>query len=247
MIQQYDKYTAEDHQVWQILFERQIVNLPDAASEEFLEGIKRINFTSDHIPDFTEVNKILRKYTGWQLHVVAGLLPNKEFFELMKNKRFCATTWLRKMSQLDYLEEPDMFHDVFGHVPLLTNPDLCHFLEGLSLIALKYIDNELAIELVSRLYWYTVEFGLIREHGKLRIYGAGILSSVGETKYSLESDIPQRVPYNVEEIIDTPYIKDKYQEKYFVIDSYEQLYNSVSEVERCIEKQVKKSLVTQQI
>jgi phenylalanine-4-hydroxylase len=247
MIQQYDKYTAEDHQVWQILFERQIVNLPDAASEEFLEGIKRINFTSDHIPDFTEVNKILRKYTGWQLHVVAGLLPNKEFFELMKNKRFCATTWLRKMSQLDYLEEPDMFHDVFGHVPLLTNPDLCHFLEGLSLIALKYIDNELAIELVSRLYWYTVEFGLIREHGKLRIYGAGILSSVGETKYSLESDIPQRVPYNVEEIIDTPYIKDKYQEKYFVIDSYEQLYNSVSEVERCIEKQVKKSLVTKQI
>jgi phenylalanine-4-hydroxylase len=243
MTQQYDKYTEEDHQVWRILFERQIVNLPHAASAEYLEGIKRINFTSKQIPNFKEVNKILQEYTGWQLHVVAGLLPNKEFFELMENKRFCATTWLRKMSQLDYLEEPDMFHDVFGHVPLLTNPDLGHFLEGLSRIALKYIDNELAIELVSRLYWYTVEFGLIKENGKIRIYGAGILSSKGETKYSLESDIPQRVPYNVQEIIDTPYIKDKYQEKYFVIDSYEQLYNSVSEVERCIEQEVKNSLV----
>jgi phenylalanine-4-hydroxylase len=243
MTQQYDKYTEEDHQVWRILFERQMVNLPHAASAEYLEGIKRINFTSKQIPNFKEVNKILQEYTGWQLHVVAGLLPNKEFFELMENKRFCATTWLRKMSQLDYLEEPDMFHDVFGHVPLLTNPDLGHFLEGLSRIALKYIDNELAIELVSRLYWYTVEFGLIKENGKIRIYGAGILSSKGETKYSLESDIPQRVPYNVQEIIDTPYIKDKYQEKYFVIDSYEQLYNSVSEVERCIEQEVKNSLV----
>ncbi len=243
MTQQYEKYTAEDQEVWRILFERQIRNLPHAASEEYLAGIKRINFTADRIPNFEEVNQHLARYTGWQLHVVPGLLANKDFFELMKNKRFCATTWLRKMSQLDYLEEPDMFHDVFGHVPLLTNPDLCHFLEGLSLIALKYIDNELAIELVSRLYWYTVEFGLIKEKGNMRIYGAGILSSNGETIYSLQSDIPKRVPYNVKEIINTPYIKDKYQEKYFVIDSYEQLYNSVSEVEQCIEQEVKHSLL----
>jgi phenylalanine-4-hydroxylase len=147
------------------------------------------------------------------------------------------------MEQLDYLQEPDMFHDVFGHVPLLTNPDLCHFLEGLSHIALRFIDNELAIELVSRIYWYTVEFGLIREHGKLKIYGAGILSSGGETKYSLESDIPERLPYVVKDVIDTPYIKDKYQAKYFVIDSYEQLYASVSEIESCIEREVKNSLI----
>ncbi|MDO1444691.1 phenylalanine 4-monooxygenase [Rhodocytophaga aerolata] len=247
MRQHYDKYTAEDQHVWRILFERQIVNLPNAASQEYLEGIRRINFTADHIPNFEEVNKILHTYTGWQLHVVAGLLPNKEFFELMNNKRFCATTWLRKMSQLDYLQEPDMFHDVFGHVPLLTNPDLCNFLQGLSRIALKYIDNELAIELVSRLYWYTVEFGLIREQGKLRIYGAGILSSTGETNYSLESNIPKRVPYQVKEIIDTPYIKDKYQEKYFVIDSYEQLFNSVGEIERHIEQEVKNSLLLKSV
>lgn len=241
MRQEYEKYTAEDHQVWKILFERQIKNLPGAASEEYMEGIKRIHFTADKIPNFEEVNKLLSGITSWRLHVVPGLIPNKEFFELMKNHNFCATTWLRRMDQLDYLEEPDMFHDVFGHVPLLTNPDLCNFLEGLSRIALKYIDNELAIELVSRLYWYTVEFGLIKENGKLRIYGAGILSSVGETAYSLSSQ-PAKEPYNVKRIIDTPYIKDKYQEKYFVIDSYEQLYSSVEEVERCIREEVEKNL-----
>lgn len=238
--QQYDKYTAEDHQVWRILFERQMNILPGAATDEYLEGIKRIQFTADRIPNFEEVNGILRSITGWQLHVVPGLIPNKEFFELMKNRYFCATTWLRKMSQLDYLEEPDMFHDVFGHVPLLTNADLCGFLEGLSHVALKYIESELAIELVARIYWYTVEFGLIREAGKLKIYGAGILSSAGETKYSLESDIPGRVPFIVKNVMDTPYIKDKYQTKYFVIDSYEQLFNSISEIEACIEREVSK-------
>jgi len=147
------------------------------------------------------------------------------------------------MSQLDYLEEPDMFHDVFGHVPLLTNPDLCHFLESLSRIALRYIDNALAIELVSRIYWYTVEFGLIKEGGYLRIYGAGILSSAGETEYSLKSPVPQRVPYVVKQVMNTPYIKDKYQSIYFIITSYEELYNSISEIESCIAEEVKNSLL----
>lgn len=243
MTQQYDQYTAEDHQVWRILFERQIKNLSGAATDEYLDGIKRVQFTADRIPDFREVNQILQPMTGWQLHVVPGLIPNKAFFELMKNRHFCATTWLRKMSQLDYLEEPDMFHDVFGHVPLLTNQPLCDFLEDLSRIALKYIDSELAIELVSRIYWFTVEFGLINENGKVKIYGAGILSSGGETNYSLESDIPQRVPYNVREVLATPYIKEKFQEKYFIIDSYEQLYASVSEIETCIAEEVNNSLV----
>jgi phenylalanine-4-hydroxylase len=139
------------------------------------------------------------------------------------------------------LEEPDMFHDVFGHVPLLTNQPLCNFLVDLSKIALKYIDSEIAIELIARLYWYTVEFGLIQEKEGLRIYGAGILSSSGETDYSLYSDIPQRVPFDVQEILDTPYIKDKYQMKYFVIDSYEQLYSSVPEIDRLVTKAVEEN------
>jgi phenylalanine-4-hydroxylase len=150
-------------------------------------------------------------------------------------QEFPATTWLRKMSQLEYLEEPDMFHDVFGHIPLLSNPSFAKFLEELAKISLKHIDNEWAIELVSRLYWYTVEFGLIEEEGALKVYGAGILSSSGETQYSIDSDIPKRLPYDIQTIFDTPYIKDKYQEQYFVIDSYEQLYTSIPEIEKLLE------------
>lgn len=240
--QEYEKYTEQDHQVWKILFERQIKGLPGKATSDYLKGIEIVKFASDHIPVFEEVNKILQSITGWRVHVVPGLIPNKEFFELMKNRNFCATTWLRKMEELDYLEEPDMFHDVFGHVPLLTKQPLCDFLVNLSTIALKYIDSPEAIEAVARLYWYTVEFGLIQEEEGLRIYGAGILSSSGETEYSLFSDAPKRVPYNVQEIIDTPYIKDRYQEKYFVINSFEQLYNSMDEIEKCIDLLVEKAL-----
>ncbi len=238
MRQEYEKYTEEDFEVWKILFERQMKNLPGKATQEYLDGIERVGFVADRIPNFDEVNERLKKYTGWRIYVVPGLLPNKEFFELMQEGNFCATTWLRKKSQLDYLQEPDMFHDVFGHVPLLTNQDLCNFLVDLSKIALQYIDSEIAIELIARLYWYTVEFGLINEPQGLRIYGAGILSSSGESDYSLFSDIPQRVPFNVAEILDTPYIKDRYQSKYFVIDSFEQLYSSVPEIARLVGKAV---------
>ncbi|MDJ1500571.1 phenylalanine 4-monooxygenase [Xanthocytophaga agilis] len=234
MKQEYEKYTSEDFGVWRILFERQIAQLPGMATDEYLEGIKRIGFTAHQIPEFEQVNTVLSSYTGWKLHVVAGLIPNKEFFELLENRYFPSSTWLRRMDQLDYLEEPDMFHDVFGHVPLLTNPHLCNFLADLSRIALRFIDNPYAIELISRLYWYTVEFGLIRENGELRIYGAGILSSKGETHYSLNDTTPRRITYDVKTILQTPYIKERFQDQYFVIESYEQLYNSVSEVERLL-------------
>jgi len=234
MRQEYESYTADDYKVWQILFERQMKNLPGKATQAYIDGIDIVKFEAERIPKFDEVNKILEPMTGWRVHVVPGLIPNKDFFELMRDRNFCATTWLRKMEELDYLEEPDMFHDVFGHVPLLSNQALCDFLVNLSNIALKHIDSDSAIECVARLYWYTVEFGLIQEKEGLRIYGAGVLSSSGETDYSLYSDKPKRVPYNVQEIINTPYIKDRYQEKYFVIDSFEQLYNSVDEIDKVI-------------
>lgn len=243
MLQEYSKYVQEDFDVWRILYDRQLATLPGKATNDYLEGIKQVNFVSGKIPDFSEVNVLLGKHTGWRIHVVPGLIPSKEFFELMRDGNFCATTWLRKMSQLDYLEEPDMFHDVFGHVPLLTNQPLCNFLSDLSKIALKHIDNDLAIELIGRLYWFTVEFGLIQEKEGLRIYGAGILSSSGETDYSLFSDVPERVPYDVQTILDTPYIKDKYQVKYFIIDSFEQLYGSVAEIDRLVEIAVKENKV----
>ncbi|MDW8286540.1 MAG: phenylalanine 4-monooxygenase [Flammeovirgaceae bacterium] len=242
MKQMYEQYTSEDFTVWKLLYERQMTQLPLLASEAFLSGLKKVNFVADRIPNFEETNLLLRDLTGWETYVVPGLIPNREFFELLLNKKFPATTWLRKMSQLDYLEEPDMFHDVFGHIPLLSDTDFCNFLKGFSEIALKYIENEWAIELISRLYWYTVEFGLIQENGQLKIYGAGILSSKGESSYCV-GDIPKRVPYNIREIVATPYIKDRYQSKYFVITSYKELYESLDEIRQVIDEAVNSPVV----
>jgi phenylalanine-4-hydroxylase len=238
MTQEYSNYTPEDFEVWSILFNRQIEQLKPIASEAYLEGIKKVNFSADKIPNYLETNILLQDLTSWQIHVVPGLINNRPFFELMQNKRFCASTWLRKREQLDYLEEPDMFHDIFGHVPLLSNQSVCHFLEELARIALRFVENEEAIEYIARLYWYTVEFGLIRENGQLKIYGAGILSSSGESIFSLESSQPQRLNYDVQQIFNTPFIKDHYQEQYFVIDSYQQLFDSIPEIERELESRM---------
>lgn len=234
MVQEYSKYTAEDFKVWKLLYERLMPHLPGAAVPEYLEGIRRVGFTADRIPDFEETNKALQSFTGWQLEVVPGLIPDKDFFELLASKRFPASTWLRKLSELDYLEEPDMFHDVFGHVPLLTNADLVSYLQELSKIALNYIGDAYAIELMSRIYWFTVEFGLIRENGELRIYGAGILSSKGETQYSLHDPKPARHPFDVEHILNTPYRKDEYQKEYFIITGFNQLADCIPELDRAM-------------
>ncbi len=243
MRQEYDKYTAEDHQVWQILYERQMPNLPDKATQAYLEGIKSVRFEATKIPNFDGVNEVLARTTGWKIHVVPGLIPAREFFELLRTRNFCATTWLRKMHELDYLEEPDMFHDVFGHIPLLTNQSLCDFVVRLSEIALKHLDNQDAVDAIARLYWYTIEFGLIQEANGLRIYGAGILSSKGETEHALFSEQPARYPYNPRIIMQTPFIKEHYQEQYFIIDNYEQLYNSIEEIDMFLEELVGKENV----
>jgi phenylalanine-4-hydroxylase len=238
--QHYDQYQAEEHQIWQILYERQMKILPNRADDAFFEGIRLTGFEPHRIPNFEEVNARLKKITGWEVVIVPGLIDNDIFFDHLKNKRFPATTWLRKMEEIDYLEEPDMFHDVFGHVPILSHPDFCNFLTELSRIALKHIGSEEAIEYVSRLYWYTVEFGLVQTAKGLRIYGAGILSSPGESVYALESEKPQRLPYQVQRIMDTPYIKDRFQEQYFVIESYQALFESIAEIEETLDKMLVK-------
>ena len=237
MRQIYENYTEEDFEVWKILFDRQMKQFPTHASHAYREGLKIANFETGVIPDFKETNQILHDTTGWQLAVVPGIVPDYTFFELMANRRFPATTWLRKMKELDYLEEPDMFHDVFAHVPLLTNQPFVDFLEALSKIGLQYVGNDYAIELLSRVYWFTVEFGLIQEKEGLRIYGAGILSSAGETKFSL-SDEPPKHTFSVEHMLSTPYRKDKFQTEYFITESYEQLYDSIPEIEELLKKQV---------
>lgn len=239
MNQNYNSYTPTDHEVWQVLFQRQMQKLPAIASEAYLEGIEKAGFVTDHIPNFEqETNPRLQQLTGWSVVACEGLVPIKEFFELLADKKFPASTWLRKMEQLEYLEEPDMFHDTFGHVPLLTNQSFCDFLAEFSTISLKYIDDEEAVKLLQKLYWFTVEFGLIREKNQLKIYGGGIISSSGESVYSLCSGIPERVPYSIEEILKTEVKIDAYQKKYFVIESYEQLFQSLKNFEEILERQL---------
>ncbi|WP_162343528.1 phenylalanine 4-monooxygenase [Cyclobacterium salsum] len=240
MQQEYEKYTAEDFQVWKILFERQYKNLPDAASQKFLDGLELIGFSSDRIADFAEVNESLAGLTGWAVEVVPGLIDDDLFFGLLNHRRFPASTWLRSMEELDYLQEPDMFHDAFAHLPLLTDPTYTRFLKNLAGIALKHVQNPLAIDLLSRIYWYTIEFGLIREGGKLKVYGAGILSSAGETLFSLSNE-PRHLEYDVEVILNTPYWKNKFQERYFVIERFEDLYASIPLIEEKLEELLQKA------
>lgn len=234
MKQAYQTYTADDQAVWRMLYERQMKQLPPIASQAYMEGIEKVGFVADHIPNFeTETNPRLRALTGWEVEVVPGLIPQKEFFELLSNRKFPASTWLRKPDQLDYLEEPDMFHDTFGHVPLLTNQAFCDFMGDLSRVALRWLDVPEAIAQIGRLYWFTVEFGLIQEDDQLKIYGGGILSSAGESVYCLSEAIP-KIPFNVRTLLNAPYHIDHYQDHYFVINSYEQLYRSTPDIEEIL-------------
>lgn len=236
MRQEYDQYTDEHFEVWRLLYEKQMEVLKNRASEAYFEGLNVCGFEANKIPVLDHVNENLMSATGWQLYVVPGLIADKPFFEFLHNKHFPVTTWLRKLEQLEYLEEPDMFHDVFGHVPLLSNPHFSEFMKGLAAISLKHIDNPEAIELMSRLYWFTVEFGLIRENGDIKIYGAGIASSPGESVYSIEDPMVPRIPYKVRKVLETPFYKHDFQKQYFIIESYEQLYESLDELEKNIEQ-----------
>jgi phenylalanine-4-hydroxylase len=238
--QVYSNYTPEDFKVWKILFERQMKQLKPIVSESYLAALEEVDFSADRIPDFKEVNKTLQPLTGWSLHVVPSISPQKEFFEFLSRKQFTATCWLRTMNQLDYIEEPDMFHDVFAHVPLLSNKSYCDFFKGISDVALEYIDNPRAVELLGRIYWFTIEFGLKNENNQLKIYGAGIISSSGETKHCLSKEAV-KLNFNVETIMHTDFRTDMMQEKYFVIDSFEQLYNSLPEIRMQLKKELKKN------
>ena len=217
-------YTATDHEVWGTLFKRQREILPGRASKEFLAQQEVMGMSADRIPKFDELNPVLRKATGWELIGVEGLLPELTFFEHLANRRFPVTWWIRKPDQLDYLSEPDLFHDLFGHVPLLMNPVFADYMAAYGRGGVKAhgIGPEALVNL-TRLYWYTVEFGLIKEDDGLRIYGSGIVSSKSESIHCLESKAPNRIGFDLERIMRTRYRIDTFQKTYFVIDSYEQL------------------------
>lgn len=233
--QVYAHYTAQDFLVWKLLFDRQMENLETVVSSEFLKALDAVKFTNDRIPDFREINALLKPLTGWELQVVPNISPQAEFFDCLSRKKFTATCWLRSLEQLDYLEEPDMFHDVFGHVPLLSNHNYVAFFKGISDIFLKHGKDERVTELLGRMYWFTIEFGLIREYGQLKIYGAGIISSVGETENSLSARV-RHLPFDVRTVFNTPFRTDIFQETYFVIESFEQLWNSLGEIEAVLQE-----------
>jgi phenylalanine-4-hydroxylase len=217
-------YTATDHDVWRQLYERQRALLVGRASDEFLVAQDAMGMTPDAIPKFDDLNEVLRAATGWELVGVEGLLPELTFFEHLANRRFPVTWWIRKPEQLDYLAEPDLFHDLFGHVPLLMNPVFADYMQAYGRGGVKAhgIGPEALVNL-TRLYWYTVEFGLIQQKDGLRIYGSGIVSSKGESIYCLDADAPNRIGFDLERIMRTRYRIDTYQKTYFVIDSFEQL------------------------
>ena len=221
--QHYAAYTDADHHTWRRLYERQLALLPGRACDVFQDALPSLG-PSDHIPRFEQINERLHKATGWEIVGVPGLIPEVPFFTLLANRKFPVTDWIRKPDEFDYIVEPDVFHDLFGHVPLLFDPVFADYMQQYGKGGLKA--HELgACELLSRLYWYTIEFGLIRQEDGLRAYGAGILSSPGELRYAVESTEPQRLPLDIERVMRTRYT---FQQTYFVIDSLRELFEKTA-------------------
>ena len=223
--QEWDRYSDEDHDIWRTLYARQIQLIERYAAPEFIAGARALQAAPDRIPRIADTNAILAAATGWQIVGVPGLIPENQFFEHLAHKRFPVTVWIRRREELDYLSEPDIFHDFFGHVPLLTNPVFAQFMQAYGEAGPKAIAAN-GLKMLARLYWYMVEFGLIMTPQGLRAYGSGILSSKSETMYSVESAKPNRIKFALERVMLTDYLIDDFQQTYFVIDSFEQLFRA---------------------
>lgn len=221
--QNWAAYSDADHDTYRRLVERQTALLPGLACDAFIEALPSLG-ARERIPRFEDINKRLKPATGWELVAVPGLIPERPFFDLLANRRFPVTDWIRKPDEFDYVVEPDVFHDLFGHVPLLFNPVFADYVQRYGAGGLKAHDLG-AGELLSRLYWYTIEFGLIRQSDGLRAFGAGILSSSGELRHSVTSSQPQRIALDLLRCMRTRYKIDDYQATYFVVDSFEQLFD----------------------
>lgn len=221
--QEPSNYTAEENELWRRLYARQIELVGGYAFEEYIEHLGDLDM-SNSIPDFTSVSTRLRNATGWEVVAVPGLIPDLAFFNLLANRRFPTTVWLRTPEEFNYIVEPDIFHDCFGHVPLLFSQHYADYLQAYGRGALKAAQlGPEALVMIGRLFWFTVEFGLIRTPRGMRVFGAGILSSSGEIVHSIDSPSPQRLPFDLERIMRTDYHIDRFQDPYFVIDSFERL------------------------
>jgi phenylalanine-4-hydroxylase len=228
--QEWERYTAAEHALWDRLFTRQIGLLQDRAAAPFLEGLEVLRLSKPGIPDFAELSRHLRSATGWEVVAVPGLIPDAVFFEQLARRRFVAGRFIRPPEQIDYLQEPDVFHDVFGHVPLLVDPVFADYMEAYGRGGLRALQYG-SIHRLARLYWYTVEFGLIDTGGGLKIYGAGIVSSHGESLFALDSDSPHRLGFDLLRVMRTQYRIDDFQPNYFVIESFESLLRQTLETD----------------
>ncbi len=224
--QRWADYTPEQHALYRRLHQRQTAQLPGLACDEFIDAVRHLG-AADHIPRFEDINARLQPATGWRVVAVPGLIPEEAFFALLAERRFPVTEWLRKPEEFDYVVEPDVFHDLFGHVPLLFNPVFADYMQAYGAGGLKASRLD-ACELLARLYWYTVEFGLIDTPKGLRAYGAGILSSAGELRHSVRSPDPRRVAFELKRLMRTRYKIDSFQATYFVIDDFRQLFDATA-------------------
>lgn len=226
--QNWSSYTDAQHKIWSTLFHRQHDILQSRAVPEFLYGVDHLGIESDKIPNFEELSAILTKATGWKIVAVDGLVPDDIFFTLLANRCFPSTCFIRRMDQLDYLQEPDIFHDIYGHVPLLIQPVFADYMEAYGKAGLKALGSD-SLHYLARLYWYMVEFGLIDTPEGLRIYGSGIVSSAGESKYCIESPKPNRLWFDLLRVMRTNYKIDDFQETYFVVSSFDALINTTTQ------------------
>ena len=228
--QDWGGYGAAEHALWDQLYARQLALLPGRVAPQFLEGLEVLQLSKSGIPDFDELSERLYRTTRWRVVAVAGLVPDAVFYEHLANRRFVAARFLRTPAQSEYLQEPDVFHDVFGHVPLLSNPVFADYMQAYGKGGLRALGLG-AIHQLARLYWYTVEFGLVRGPAGLRLYGAGIVSSHGESIYALDAPGPRRIGFDLKRVMRTRYRIDDYQDNYFVIDSFEDLLRQTLETD----------------
>jgi phenylalanine-4-hydroxylase len=228
--QHYDRYDAEAHDVWRMLYERRMATLRETGSAVFLEGIERIGLSPSNVPDLADVNRRLAARTGWAAIGVDGFIPAAEFFGCLARRRFPTTVFVRPRAQLDYLPEPDIFHDVFGHVPLHSDPTFADFLQRFGALAATAPTEE-EITAMARLFWFTVEFGLVRERGDVRIYGSGLISSHGDAANALGPKCDRR-PFSLDDVLAQPFEIDHFQEVLFVVESFDQLFEAVETLRR---------------
>jgi phenylalanine-4-hydroxylase len=222
--QDWDRYTAEDHAIWRLLFERQLETLKGHICQEYLDGLAALGIGPEGVPDFAPMNARLRRMTGWEVVAVPGLIPSRPFFQMLANRQFPAGTFIRSRAQLDYLEEPDMFHDVFGHVPLLANSAYADYMNEYGRIGLDAVEHK-GVKFLARLNWFTIEFGLIRKPDGIRIYGAGIASSFGEAKYVVADPSANYLAFDLERVLRTGYYIDDFQATYFVVERFADLFD----------------------